>query len=246
VIFLEYLLPVDFMGMIESPEQFRQFLAVTARFNAVSPPPEYAATLPHRDFSRELAEVHAVLDRIWTHAGAGEIGCGLHALCAERREGLRALHDMVARLPQPLARMDEGLLHNDLYPDSVAWRRDPTELLVLDLESVGLGPRFYDVARWLGAPDELQPHASERALLAEHYLAEYERWGGPETDRDQFLTGARQLWLAGTLTMLFFFLNRSLDGRMDWTDDREEGRRQSQDELQAQLAALLNEAERTA
>ena len=247
VIFLEYLLPVvDFTGMLESADQFRQFLSVTAQFNAVSPPPEYAAALPRRDFGRELAEVHPVLDRIWAHADSGELGDDLHSLCSARADGLGALHDMVARLAQPLAEMEIGFLHNDLYPDSVAWRRGTGELLVVDLESAGLGPRYYDVARWLGAPDEVQPHSSARTLLAEHYLSEYGDWSGRETDTRQFLEEAGLLWLAGTLTMLFFFLNRSLDGRMDWTDDREEGRSQSQTELHTQLNALLREAGRPA
>jgi aminoglycoside phosphotransferase (APT) family kinase protein len=247
VIFLEYLHPVvDFMGMLEDEEQFRQFLSVTAHFNAISPPPEYAAALPRRDFGRELAAVHPVLDRIWAHADSGEIGDDLHSLCSGRPDRLDALRALATGLVRPIADMEVGLLHNDLYPDSVAWRRDTGELLVVDLESIGLGPRFYDVARWLGAPDELQTQALARTSLAEHYLGGYEHWSGRETDRGQFLTEARLLWLAGTLTMLFFFLDRSLDGRMDWTDDREEGRRQSQDELHGQLNALLREAGRPA
>jgi hypothetical protein len=243
VLFLEYLLPVhDFMGMLESADQFRQFLSVTAAFNAVIPPPEYAAALPRRDFDRELAEVHPVLDRIWTHAGSGKLGEALHTLCSGPADRLAELHEMVARLAQPLSAMETGLLHNDFYPDSVAWRPDTGELLVVDLESVGLGPRYYDVARWLGAPEEVQPHAPERMSLAEHYLREYRGRSGRETNTRQFLEEARLLWFAGTLTMLFFFLNRSLDGRMDWTDDAEEGRSQSQAELHAQLEVLLGAA----
>ncbi len=244
MIFLEHLRPVaDFMGMLEDEKQFRQFLSVAARFNAISPTPEHAAALPRRDFPRELLEVGPVLARIWEHAARGDLGHDLRSLCSERRrERLEALQELAAGLAGPIAGMEVGLLHNDFYPDSVAWRRQTGDLVVVDLESVGLGPRFYDIARWLGAPDELQHHASDRRLLAQHYLGEYEHWTGRETDQHQFPTQARLLWLAGTLTMLFFFLDRSLDGRMDWTDDREEGRRQSRAELYTQLNALLREA----
>jgi Ser/Thr protein kinase RdoA (MazF antagonist) len=183
-----------------------------------------------------------VLARIWEHANRSDLGDDLHRFCSERPEGLDALRELAIGLAEPIAGMEVGLLHNDFYPDSVGWRRETDELLVVDLESLGIGPRFYDIARWLGAPDELQHHVSDRSRLAQHCLGEYERWSGRETDPRQFLREARLLWLAGTLTMLFFFLGRSLDGRMDWTDDREEGRRQSQDELHEQLNALLREA----
>lgn len=245
MIFLEYLEPVvDFMGMLEDRRQFEQLLSVAARFNAVTPTPEYAATLPRRDFARELSEVAPVLARIWQHGAKGDIGDDLRRLCSADEGKLDALRQLAARLVEPIAGMDVGLLHNDFYPDSVAWHRETGELLVVDLESVGLGPRFYDVARWLGAPDEMQYHASARGLLAERYLGEYEQYTRRRIDLHQFLVEARSLWLAGTLTMLFFFLDRSLDGRMDWTDDRAEGRRQSQAELYEQVKALLCEAER--
>lgn len=109
------------------------------------------------------------------------------------------------------------------------------------LEGVRLAPRFSDVARWLGAPDAIQPRCLPREELARHYLAAYARWGGSAVPLVQFLEETRLLCLKDTLKMLPFAFNRALDGGVDWTRDREEGRRLYRDEVYGQLTILLRE-----
>jgi hypothetical protein len=136
--------------------------------------------------------------------------------------------------------MEVGLAHGDFYPDQALRREQTGELLLVDLEGVGLRPRFFDIGRWIGAPDEIQPRCLPQEELARHYLAERARWGGRAVPLREFLEETRLLALADALMMLPFDTGRSLDGKVDWTEDRDEGRRVFREEVRRQLSLLLH------
>ena len=245
IVFLEFLDPVGelhpFDRFVVDAALFLPFLVAAARFNAVQVSDHYAAelapaTLPGED----LSEVHSTLDRIWRYAVEGELGDRMRLFCSRRSAELVAIQDLAGELIEPVKRIPLGLTHNDFCPDNTGWRHGTKELLIVDLESVGLGPRFVDVARWIGSPDDIRARCRPQRELARHYLDEYLRCGGPVVSLERFLEEVRILWLARTLTMLFFRLGRALDGRVDWTDDRDEGRRVYRDDLHRELVALLH------
>ena len=162
-------------------------------------------------------------------------------LCANSRDKMANLRRLAADAAESLREMAVGLAHNDFYRDSVGWRQETAEFLVLDLESVGLAPRFADVARWIGPGDELRPRCLPRGELAELYLDEYARSGGTPGRIAQFLEDVRVLWIAQSFGMLWFRLALALDGRVDWTDDADEGRRVFRHDLYRELSGLLQE-----
>lgn len=248
MIVLEYLQRIEdlhpFHRFMNDAARFPQFLALAAHFNAIRPSDERAAQLPRRDVAARLTGALPALERIWAHACKGELGEAMARLCSSRRDKLSQVRRMAQRLAEPIARMQTGLAHNDFYPDSAGRRRQTGELLAVDLESVGLAPRFYDAARWLGAPDGVQPRCRPRRELARYYLQQYARWGGRAVPMGQFLAEARILWTAQTLEMLWFSLRRALDGEVDWTEDRAEGRRVYRQNLHEKLTGLLDQARR--
>ena len=245
MLFLEYLDPIGDVqaceNFLDDPDHFRQLLAVTARFNAIQPSGEYAAGLPRKGVGEGLMDACATLERIWEHACKGDLGNALRQLCSSSQEGLPQLQMLARSLIEPISRMETGLIHSDIYPENTGWRRETRELLILDLEWIGFGPRFYDAASLLGAPDDLQPHWQRREELAQYYLEQYVRWGGPAVSLDQFMKEVPVLWAAQRLNIMWFGLRHALDGRVDWTEDREEGRRFFREELYKHLSVLLRE-----
>ena len=248
MIFLEYLEPTDdlhpFHRFTGDDDLFARFLAAAARFNAIRPSGEYAATLRRFDHEQIGLRVRAAadtLDEIWDRAAAGDLGEPMQQLCRTNRGRLSRLQTLPGELVERMARMELCLSHNDYYPDSVAVRHETGEMLLVDLESVGFAPRFWDVARWLGPPVEVDVRCRPRRELAQLYLAEYVRWGGEPVDVDRFLTDLRILAVASGLMMLPFSYHRALDGRVDWTEDRNEGRRTYRKQLHVELGRLLDE-----
>ena len=248
IIFLEYLTPVDalhpFDRFANDGKQFPQFLTAAARFNAIEPSPQYRRHLGsglRRDSDKWIKGVSDCLVHIWERASKGDVGEELADLCANSRHNMPNLRKLAADTAKLVRTMAVGLAHNDYFPDSVGQRQDSAEFLLLDLESVGWAPRFTDVSRWIGPSDELLPRCLPRNELAEMYLDEYVRSGGTPYPVAQFLEDVRVLWIEQSFAMLWFRLARALDGRVDWTDDTEEGRRVYRDDLHRELSALLHE-----
>lgn len=249
MLFVEYLEPVgdvlECQQFLDDPDSFRRYLTALARFNAIKPAGRYAAELPRRDVRKAMHGAAKTLDKIRLHAEQGDLGPQLQRLCAESSQEMDGLAELAGEVAEPIEAMDTGLLHNDVYPDNTVWERDRSELRLIDLEMVGIGPRFWDVGRNIGAPDEVQPYCLPRRELVEIYLDAYGQAGGRRPDLDEFLEQARLLWIAGSLSMLFFPLGRALDGNVDWTDDPDEARRACRIQLHEELTALLTQVTAT-
>lgn len=228
LLFLEYLDPIgdvqDSEKFFDDIHNFRHCLEATAHFNAIKPSGEYAAQLPRRDVRKGLNDACITLEHLWEHACSGDLGDALKKLCSESQDKLPRIQEFAVGLIEPIVKMDTGLIHGDVYPENTGWRRDTKELLILDLEWIGFGPRFWDAAMLLGAPDEMQPQYQRRDELAQYYLEQYVRWGGKALPLERFAEEISILWMAQRLSMMWFGLSRALDGDADWTNDREEAR----------------------
>jgi len=244
IIFLEYLEPIGdlypFQRFLSEAGRFEQFLAVAAHLNSVRLPARDAARLPGVEPVRRLIKAVSELAITWHLGREGKLGDNLKTLCTGDQEGLLKLQALARELTEPVGQMPRGLCHNDFYPDSTAWRRQPRELVAVDLESLGFAPRFLDVARWLGAPEEVQPRPCPLDQLVGHYAGEYARRSGHAVSAGQLVEEARQLWTAHSLSFHWWWRERALDGEVDWTDDVGEGRRVCRDALCTELQALLD------
>ncbi|MDH4179105.1 MAG: phosphotransferase [Armatimonadota bacterium] len=246
-IFIEFLggagglLPFD--RFLDDTDSFVPFLELAARFNAIQPSQEYRPLLYIQtadDLHRRFANAAEALERIWECAEQGDLGGDLSDLCAEARGHLPRLQRLAADLVAPVSQMEVGLVHGDFYPDQALRREGTGEFVLVDLEFVGLRARFTDVGRWIGASDEVRQRCLPQAELAEHYLDAYRRSGGSVVALDDFLEETRLLALADALMMLPFGFARSLDGDVDWTEDRDEGRRVFRADVHTQLRLLLD------
>jgi len=253
IIFLEYLDAVtDGDQFLDDAEHYRQFLAVTARFNAIRPTGEYtvrlrrldvaAGLLGGQDWDQRLTRAVSTLDRVWQLACDGELGGDLEELCGASQDKLGRLLAFARGLAEPVSRMATGLCHYDNFPNNLGRRRETGELLTFDLETVGFMPRFWDVAEWLGAPDEVRPLCRPRKELAEYYLEQYTRWAGSAVTVDQFLEEARILWMAWTFSQLWWWLKEPFCGPVDAmsVEDREQVRAKREG-LHGELSILLQQ-----
>ncbi len=157
-------------------------------------------------------------------------------LCSHQSERLRRLRDYAMSLAEPVVGLAEGLIHDDFYPGNTGWRRGTRELLVFDFEGVAFGPRFYDVARWLGAPDGVHVRSLARDELARYYLGQYVNAGGEEVAMSQFLAEIELLWMART----FYVLGPRLNDLR--TNQRSAARSRDCDELHRELRFMLDRA----
>lgn len=210
IIFVERLPRVGFQR--DSPVEWRHFLSLIAQINACQVTPDY---MPHL-FVYEQGGTFGD-DRWITGLNASlsdeEIGAGLRRCGVEDRElpilqrGARALFARIEEQPR-------GLLHQDAFPDNLGWRGE--EMVIFDLQKHAIGPRFADVAPYLGLPD-WSPTAvfldatetgsvSHREILTRHYLDEYARLGGGTVALETFRDEARALFWAHKVSTLHWMV----------------------------------------
>jgi hypothetical protein len=205
ILFLEYLNVVaeDETSFLKDASKSRMFVQAIARFNGIQPCGDYASYLEKElkarsgpdDWEERMEAVALSLDDIWKRGLAGELGSSVKGLCADHYSKKTKLQARARGLIQLVEGMKKGLCHRDFAHHCTGWR-DDVELVIFDLEDVGLDARFTDVALLLGAPDA---SLSERQELIEHYLSEYSQGRASNVSLDQFLSETRILWQALTL-----------------------------------------------
>jgi len=149
ILFLEYLTAIGFDDQRES--EWRQMLTLLARFNACPVTPAYAKHLYHYEQGAQLdgttwyTGLDPNFDRARTEADLFAGGAD--------PASLPALLTIVANLFALIDAQPRGLLHQDFHRENIGWRGDRAGLVVFDLHKNALGPRFADVASYLGVPD---------------------------------------------------------------------------------------------
>jgi hypothetical protein len=213
VIFLERLARIGFQeGKLA---EWRSLLTLMARFNACPVTEEY---FPHL---HPYEQVGAIDGRWWI--------TGVRAnpedeeIEASLREGgvaeahLPALLLAARSLFDAIDAQPRGLLHQDFMWDNVGWRGD--EMVVFDVHKNAWGPRFADVAPYLGLPDWSDRVAfldaaeaavcSRREALTRHYLEEYARFGGETVPVETFREEAGALFWAHKVSNLGWLRERT-------------------------------------
>jgi len=193
ILFLEHLTAIGFNDQSET--EWRQMLTLLARFNACPVTPAYAEHLYPYEQGAQL-DAHTWytgldpdFDRARTETDL--LAAGADFAC------LPSLLETVADLFAQIDAQPRGLLHQDFHRENIGWHGDRAELVVFDLHKNALGPRFADVASYLGTPDwtkrapfldtPINGGTTRRDLLIQHFLHEYALFGGdsitPETFR---------------------------------------------------------------
>lgn len=210
VLFIEYLDASRRARSTDSTAGLLDLISLMARFNAIRPAGEYEAWLQQKPLCWEVitAELQQIEESIWENAQQDKLGDGLRLFCASHKADLAKLQLFTQRICSQVAELETGFLHNDLSRRNVG-RNAAGELVALDLELVGVGPRFADVAEWTGSPESFWNRPEKQQDLAEHYLNEYARWGSSPPTLEQFLKETRLLLLFSRIGPLGFTLNYS-------------------------------------
>jgi len=212
MLFLEHLDASPAAQSHRPVERFREFLALMARFNAIQPSQEYLRWLDKAPWwgIDAINESGLVLERIWVAAQTGDLGPDLQEFCSSSGQALTRLQGLAQQVAAQVSQMPRGLIHTDFSRENTG-RRENGDLLVLDVEHVGLGPRFFDVGAWLGRPTRAWRPELNQLDLSRHYVEQYAYWGGSAPSLEQFLEDVRVLWIADILRYLELRLDRGLD-----------------------------------
>ena len=157
-------------------------------------------------------------------------------LCSRtRRDALLSLAEFLGR---NLPKLERGYTHNEDVPEQIGRRQDTGEMMVFDLRTTGPGPRFVDVAPWLGVPHRVQNRGHTTTELADYYQQQYLGAGGRPVSIETLMSETRMLWQASTISGLDRAYDYALTGNAT-PEDKDKGRETFQDRLFGDLTQLL-------
>lgn len=204
MLFLEYVDSSPEAQADRTLHQLRDQCVLLARFNGITPSRDYRAWLEDcgEGVIHSVASAEGTLERLWERAVRRELGESLRRFCADEVGKLCHLQRLARDVAVRAAQMESGLLHTDFARENTGRRRETGELLLLDIEFVGLGPRFFDIGCLLGPRVSSARAQARRRVLSQHYLEAYARAGGAPPPLSDFDQQTHVLALAGLLRSL--------------------------------------------
>jgi hypothetical protein len=218
IIFLEYVNPVPdyrpYNEFLMDKKELSDFIKVSAQFDAIIAPDEYAETLgyssPHELYDESVLCCIDRFNRLWEDADSGKLGDDLQKICTDRA------FNQISKLAEQIAEIkflpSKHLVHDCYEPCHTGWRIKTGEMLIFDLQGIELGPRFSNGGILIGQPDEIQGRCYTRQELAEIYLKEYAKYGDENVSIDQFLIETRNIWLCEAIWLLDLWRRQILEG----------------------------------
>ncbi len=218
VILLELLPHLGYDPAVE--RDLEALLWSLARLNALTPPPPGVAHDPPQDISAMASGAVAYFPRLAADALRGAMGEEVRELIADGQRLWPLLATYFAPIVADLEALPEGTIHGDTGAQNTGRRADRRELLLFDLHKLQRGRIHWDVALTTmdvgGARDD---------RLSRFWLAELRRAGGPAIEEDALARGRLAHNRMRSASMWWWQHHRSIDGAVDWTSDRDEGRK---------------------
>jgi len=241
ILFLEFLpdIGIDLQNAFE----IRAWIGLLAQISATRLPFSHFI-LPEIDLNKKSTADFQwwkpTLKRIWQVGSNGEIGLSIQSLCLTNPHAVPMISDYGVAVEKRVAGMKRGLCQGDACVQNVGWRTGKQEIVVFDL-GFSVGPRFYDISNVMSALSESV--LSQREITT-YFLAQYAKWGGRAISLGAFLSEVAWLSDVRRLWCLPWYLEMSLSGRVDWTDNTEAGKQAFQHWLYDGLDQLLQSAKR--
>ena len=222
--------------------EVRQYISMLARLNSIKPAVGDPWSPPPHPIARELIDgilVPRDLNTVWEHADRGELGAEIKALCASQRSRLPDLVQTSIELGRRLDEMPRALLHEDYAGRNTGWRKGRTEFVLFDVHRLSIGPRFWDAILVLGSPEEPAFKIMTWEESLQFYFSELRRFGGSAGTVAEFQYDSKIIAAGNSFSAFRWMIRLALSGKVDWTEDREEGRRSYQSGVLNELKRLL-------
>ena len=213
ILFLEHL-PVVYGNeeMYDNADLLQRFVSLAARLNSLPISESYEA-LPHHGSLAGIPEQQVTtLGEIAERSASGALGTELRRFFGASGQIVSGLEHTLHRLGPVVAEFPLGFVHGDFWPFHTGARTDSHELLAIDLGWSLLASRFFDIAPFLGPPEEDMDLCLSREELGRHYLNEYHGRSATSIPLEEFLVETDAVWVAWNSRRLPRVLKPAIEG----------------------------------
>ncbi|MBN1409472.1 MAG: aminoglycoside phosphotransferase family protein [Spirochaetales bacterium] len=163
ILLMEYAREITDEHMFFSSEKnIYSFIDLAAQLSSVVPTLEYIGLIGKdmggksdtRDWKTWMPWSVHILGKVWKLAGSDKLGKELKELC-QPGPVLTELQKIAYAMIKKIGGFNIGIVHSDFKPNNMVLLPDDDKLALIDFEDIIIDTRYYDIARFLGAPDIL-------------------------------------------------------------------------------------------
>ena len=218
-------------------EEFLKWLHLMAQINASDVPVLYLENACMGNSKSDIEGLQLILEKIWRNALNGEIGESISRICSEHT--LDSLKGFVHKVVNRCDCYPIGLIHGEPASQNYGYGDDKSKLMFFDLHKFRATCRFSDICSELLSLKDATNPCIRFEEAASFYLVEFYKKSGIKLDLLEFTEELEWVECDFILSKLFWFIDRSIDGKVDWTDDIIEGKKANREWLYKELNRLI-------
>lgn len=200
---------VDETSFFSDEKNLKDFIDLAARLSCVTLPLEYLALIGRdmgskndtRDWKTWMPWSIYILDKIWDLASGNKLNDDLKELCSSNRIKID-LQTIALALIKKINSLEVGIAHGDFRPNNMVLLTTNNQLGLIDFEDVILDTKYYDIARYLGAPGSLFKWDNRhRDEYVDYFIERNNYYGGNKLIPSEFKTELFHIWYARTINL---------------------------------------------
>ncbi|MEI6131377.1 MAG: hypothetical protein WCQ41_00950 [Bacillota bacterium] len=218
--------------------EFLKWLQLMAQINASDVPVLYLENAWKDNSLDDIKGLQLVLEKIWRYGLNGEIGESIGRICSEH--SLDSLMRFVQTVVQRCECYPKSLIHGEPASQNYGYGDDKIKLMFFDLHKFRVSYRFSDICSELLMLKDSPNTCISFEEAASFYIEEYYKKSRIKLELSEFIEELEWVESDFILRKLFWFIDRSIDGKVDWTDDIIEGQKANREWLYDDLNRLIS------
>lgn len=163
ILLLEYAQEIkDETEFFSCENNISDFINLAAQVSSIKPSLNYLGLVGKdmgskgdtRDWKTWMPWSIFILDKIWDLAVSNSLGSDLKKICSSyyTKEKLQKIaFSMITKIGS----MEIGIAHSDFRPSNMVFIPGSKKLSLIDFEDIIIDAKYYDIARYLGAPEQV-------------------------------------------------------------------------------------------
>lgn len=163
ILLLEYAQEIkDEIEFFSSENNILDFINLAAQLSSIKPSFNYLGLVGKdmgskgdtRDWKTWMSWSIYILDKIWELASNSSLGNDIKKLCSDYYTKEK-LQKIAFTMINKIGSMEIGIVHSDFRPNNMVFIPGSKKLSLIDFEDIIIDAKYYDIARYLGAPEQV-------------------------------------------------------------------------------------------
>ncbi|PKO03262.1 MAG: hypothetical protein CVU43_04025 [Chloroflexi bacterium HGW-Chloroflexi-5] len=209
ILVLEYAQEItDEKDFFSEEKNITEFIDLAAKFSSMHLSHNYIGLIGKdmgnksdtRDWKTWMSWSVFIIEKIWDLASHNKLGIDLKKMC-EDCNTKNKLQRIAFNMIKKIGSFDIGIAHSDFRPNNMVHLNNH-KLGLIDFEDVIIDSKFYDIARYLGAPDQVfKWEVTKRDYYIDFFIDKCKKYEGKKLNQQKMRDELFHIWYTRSINM---------------------------------------------